>query len=105
MEDEVGIKFLHICNLMVGVIVIRFPAIKTILQMNKVYALQRDTLEGGIHSDSEQLKWNAHVTSVHSDTIGCHVPILVSLTTTRTANDYKVHFDHLFRCMEYQSFD
>jgi hypothetical protein len=33
MEDELCINFLHICDLMAGVIVIQFPVMKTIVQM------------------------------------------------------------------------
>jgi hypothetical protein len=105
IQDDLGMNFLHKCDLTEGIIVIQFPAMKNILQMNNMYALQTDTLEGWIQSESEQLKWNVNVTSVHSDALNQHVPTLVSLTRTRTGNDYKGHFDHIFRCMEYQSFD
>ncbi len=105
IQDDLGMNFLHKCDLTEGVIVIQFPTMKNILQMNKMYALQTDTLEGWIQSEAKQLKWNVKVTLVHSDRLDQHVPTLVLLTRTRTGNDYKVHFDHLFLCMGYQSFD
>jgi hypothetical protein len=96
IQDDLGLNFLHKCDLEAGVIVIRYTVMKNILQMNNMYALQMDTLEGWIKSESEQLKWNVNATLVHFDTLGRHVPTLVSLTRTRTGNDYKVHFDHLY---------
>jgi hypothetical protein len=102
IQDDLGMIFLHKCNLMEDVIVIQTPAMKNILQMNNMYELQTDTLEGCIQIKYKQLKWNGNVTLVQSDTLGWHVPTLVLLTRTRTGNDYKAHFDYLFRCMEYQ---
>jgi hypothetical protein len=85
IQDDLGMNFLQKCDLTAGVIVIQNPAMKNILQMNNMYALQTDTLKGWIQSESKQLKWNMNVTSVHSDMLGWHVPTLVSLTRTWTS--------------------
>jgi hypothetical protein len=59
MQHEMGINFVQVCNLIQGVVVIQFPAMKMIIQNNKFYALQTDTLEGWIlQGDSETFKWN-----------------------------------------------
>ena len=106
MQHKMGINFVQVCDLIQGVVVIQFPAMKMIIQNNEFYALQTDTLEGWIlQGDSETFKWNAHVTSVHCDTAGRHVPVLLSLTRSRTTSDYKIHSNHLFQSMECQSFD
>jgi len=106
MQHEMGMNFIHVCDLIQGVVVIQFPAMKTIIKNNEFYALQTNTIEGWIlQGDSDTCKWNAHVTSVHCDIISRHVPVLVSLTRSRTITDYKFHFDHLFKSMECQSFD
>ena len=104
MEKNLGVKFLHTFNLTDGVVVIQFPAMKTILQNNELYALQTDTIEGWI-KDQEALKWNVHITSVNCNTIDRHVAVLLTLTKSRAAADYKFHFDCLLNCMEYKSFD
>jgi len=106
MEQEMGIKFFHECDLIRGVVVIQFPAMKTIIQNNEFYAFQTDTIEGWIlQGPSETFQWNAHVTSVHCDVIGRHVPVLISLTRSRKNDDYAIHFHHLFQTMDCQSFD
>jgi len=106
IQQELGVEFINVCDLIKGVVVLQFPAMKMIIQNNHLYALQTDTLEGWIlQGKTESFKWNAHVTSVHSDTIGRHVPVLISLTRSRTSTDYKIHFDHLFKSMECQSLD
>jgi hypothetical protein len=105
MQKEMGMDFTHVCDLIQGVIVIQFPAMKKIVQNNEFYAFETDTIEGWISQASTDFKWNAHVTSVHCDTISHHVPVLVSLTRSRTTNDYKIHFDHLFKSMECQTFE
>jgi hypothetical protein len=106
MQKEMGMDFILVCDLIQGVIVIQFPAMKMIVQNNKFYAFQTDTIEGWIsQASTDTFKWNAHVTSVHCDTISRHVPVLVSLTRSRTTNDYKIHFDHLFKSMGCQTFE
>ena len=106
IQQELGVEFINVCDLIKGVVVLQFPAMKMIIQNNRLYALQTDTLEGWIlQGKTESFKWNAHVTSVHSDTIGRHVPVLILLTRSRTSTDYKIHFDHLFKSMECQSLD
>jgi hypothetical protein len=77
IQDDLGLNFLHKCDLEAGVIVIRYTVMKNILQMNNMYALQTDTLKGWIQSESKQLKWNVNATLVHSDTLGWHVPTLL----------------------------
>ena len=106
MQQEIGLNFIHKFDLIQGVVVLQFPAMKKIIQNNCLYAYQTDTLEGWIlQGVNESFRWNAHVTSVHCDTIGRHVPVLLSMTRSRTTTDYKIHFDHLFKSMECQSFD
>ena len=85
MQQEIGLNFIHKFDLIQGVVVLQFPAMKKIIQNNCLYAYQTDTLEGWIlQGVTDSFRWNAHVTSVHCDTIGRHVPVLLSMTRSRT---------------------
>ena len=68
-----------------------------------MYAFQTDTIEGWI-SDGDYPSMCVTITSTHSDLLGRHVPVLMSVTFGRTAKHYKAHFAVLLRGLQYNSF-
>jgi hypothetical protein len=48
MQQKMGLNFIHKFDLIEGVVVLQFPAMKKIIQNNCLYAFQTDTLEGWI---------------------------------------------------------
>jgi len=105
MARECGLFFLKKADLRADIFIIQFPGMNDIAKANLLYAFQTDTIEGWMHEQNNQ-SWNVTVTSTHSVDLGTrHVPVLMSVTKQRTANDYKHHFYELFNCLDYASFE
>ena len=103
-QECMGCNFLKKADLQAGIFIIQFPGMNDIAKANLLYAFQTDTIEGWMHEQNNH-SWNVTVTSTHSVDLGRHVPVLMSVTKQRTANDYKHHFYELFNCLDYASFE
>ena len=103
-QESMGCNFLKKADLKSGIFIIQFPGMNDIAKANLLYAYQTDTIEGWMYELNNH-SWNVTVTSTHSVDLGRHVPVLMSVTKQRTANDYKHHFYELFNCLDYASFE
>ena len=70
-----------------------------IAKENRLYAFQTDTIEGWMYQQNNH-SWNVTVTSTHSVILERHVPVFMSVTKNRAANDYKhcSHCTNIFQC-------
>jgi hypothetical protein len=103
-QKSLGCNFWKKADLQTGIFIIQFPGMNDIAKENRLYAFQTDTIEGWMYEQNNH-SWNVTVTSTHSVILERHVPVLMSVTKNRTANDYKQHFLELFKCLDYASFN
>ena len=98
-----GAEFWKRADLKEGIFIIQFPGMINIAKANTLYAFQTDTIENFIHELKH--KWNVTVTSTHSEILGRHVPVLISVTKDRSGIEYMHHFLELFQCLGCETFD
>lgn len=105
-EDLWGRKFIKDACLVPGEesFVIQFPGQEEVMRNNVNYAFQTDSIEGWIQ-DSDHPNLKVTVTSVHSELIGRHVPVLFTVTFGRQEEYYQKHFEAFFKCLRYSSYD
>jgi hypothetical protein len=102
-EETMGAEFWKRADLKEGIFIIQFPGMINIAKANTLYAFQTDTIENFIHDLKH--KWNVTVTSTHSEILGRHVPVLISVTKDRSGIEYMRHFLELFQCLGCETFD
>ena len=102
-EETMGAQFWKRADLKDGIFIIQFPGMIKIAKSNTLYAFQTDTIENFVHELNH--KWNVTVTSTHSEILGRHVPVLISVTKQRRGIEYMHHFLELFECLGCKTFD
>jgi len=75
-----------------------------IAKANISYAFETDTIENWIHDDKYP-DLSVTVTSVHSDLLGRHVPVMMSITFGRSKEHYQAHFYELIKSLEYKDWN
>ena len=101
-EETMGAQFWKRADLKDGIFIIQFPGMIKIAKSNTLYAFQTDTIENFVHELNH--KWNVTVTSTHSEILGRHVPVLISVTKQRHGIEYMHHFLELFECLGCKTF-